>query len=204
MNTNIQDQISDALADEIISGRLKPGTVLQQEDLAARFGVSRQPIRAVLDILGARGLANRKSNRTVEVAALHDGAGAEALAIRKLLEPEALRASVGHLSRGDLLAAKQAQERFEVEEDPGQLAHHDTAFHLALYAGCGNEMLVSLIADLRQTNRRAYAGQPLGSQARQKCIDAHWQLLTLVTEAKVEEAVDQLLTHFDISRERTT
>lgn len=202
MSANIQDQISQTLEDEIVSGKLKPGSLLQQEELAERFGVSRQPIRAVLDILGAKGLAERKSNRTVEVCRLHDGAARDALAIRKMLEPEALKSSVGHLTPQELLAAKQAQERFEVETDVGQLGRHDTEFHLALYSKCENILLLDLITDLRQTNRRAYVGQPLGSSYRQKCIDAHRQLLAAVTAVETEKAVEILTSHFDISKER--
>lgn len=48
--------ITQALRDEIEAGTLLPGTVLKQEELAARFGVSRQPIRHALERLHETGL----------------------------------------------------------------------------------------------------------------------------------------------------
>ncbi len=204
MDPNIPNQISKTLEDEIINGRLMPGSLLQQEELADRFGVSRQPVRAALDILGAKGLAERRSNRTVEVCALHDGAAQEALAIRKLLEPEALRASIVNLTSQNLLAAKQAQERIEIETDTEILAQQDTDFHLALYGQCHNKILLDLITDLRRTNRRAYLGQPLGSRARNLCNKAHRQLLKAATAKDELSACKILIQHFDISMERDT
>ncbi|WP_162933100.1 GntR family transcriptional regulator [Roseovarius sp. EL26] len=204
MNSNIPNHISTTLENEIINGHLMPGALLQQEELAERFGVSRQPVRAALDILGAKGLAERRSNRTVEVCKLHSEAGHEALAIRKLLEPEALAASMPKLSPQDLLAAKQAQERFEIETTPANLAQHDADFHMALYGRCENTVLLRLISDLRRLNQRAYLGQPLGSQARDHCIASHWQLLDAVSANDTTIATQLLLLHFDISKARDT
>ena len=42
------DDLAHELQVEIITGRIPLGTRLRQEDLAARFGVSRTPIREAL------------------------------------------------------------------------------------------------------------------------------------------------------------
>ncbi|SNZ19528.1 GntR family transcriptional regulator [Cohaesibacter gelatinilyticus] len=202
MDTESSNTISQTLETEIINGKLLPGSLLQQEELAERFGVSRQPIRAALDILSAKGLAEKRPNRTVEVGGLHLGAAEETLAVRKLLEPEALLGSIDQLTPADLLIAKQAQERFEIETDSDRLAQHDTDFHLALYAKCGNRVLLDLIVSLRRLNRRAYLGQPLGSTTRELCIHAHWQLLDAVSQQDSDRAISLLQEHFDHVKER--
>lgn len=202
MDTETPGVISQTLENEIINGKLKPGALLQQEELAKRFGVSRQPVRAALDILNAKGLAEKRANRTVEVGSLHPGAAEETLAIRKLLEPQALADSIDHLTQLDLLTAKQAQERFEVETDADRLAQHDTDFHLAIYAKCGNKVLLDLIVNLRRMNRRAYLGQTLGSTARELCVQSHRQLLEAVTAKNHKTAIPLLQKHFDHSKDR--
>ena len=202
MDSESLNTISRTLENEIISGKLLPGSLLQQEELAERFRVSRQPIRAALDILSAKGLTEKRPNRTVEVRRLHPGAAEDTLAVRKLLEPEALLGSIDRLTPADLLVAKQAQERFEIETDPDRLAQHDTDFHLALYSKCENRVLLDLISNLRRLNRRAYLGQPLGSAARELCIQAHWQLLDAVTQQDWNRAIALLKEHFDHIKER--
>ena len=204
MDPNIHTQIVRTLEAQILNGTLSPGAVLQQEDLAALFQVSRQPIRAVLEILAAKQLATRRPNRTFEVARLPEDTAREALAIRKVLEPMALAASIHRLSKRNLLRARQAQELFEIEDVPECLAEHDTAFHLALYSECQNALLLDQIASLRALSRRAYAAQPLGSNAREACIASHWDLLTTVEKQDADTAQAILMTHFDIAKDRAS
>ncbi len=202
MDSNIVNFIATELEAEIITGKLSPGALLQQELLAARFRVSRQPVRAALDVLGAKGLVTRRPDRSVEVSELSAEDAGEVLAIRKLLEPNALSLAIGRLTDHDLLLARQALERFEHEQAPENLVQHDTDFHMALYRACENETMVELIANLRKTNQRAYLGQPLGSKARTACITAHRNILTAVGEQDSETAVKLLIQHFNISKER--
>ena len=204
MDSNSSDIISQTLENEIINGKLQPGSSLQQDELAERFGVSRQPVRAALDILSAKGLAEKRPNRTLEVGRLHQGAAEEILAVRKLLEEAALLASIADLTPINLLSARQAQERFELETDADRLAQHDTDFHMSLYAKCGNRVLLDLITDLRRMNRRAYAGQPLGSATRDFCIRSHWELLDAVTEKDSGKAIALLKNHFEYNKEQDT
>ncbi len=110
--------------------------------------------------------------------------------------------SIYHLTQADLLVAKRAQERFEIETEPDRLAQHDTDFHLALYAKCENRVLLDLISHPRRLNRRAYLGQPLGSATRDLCIQAHWQLLDAVTQIDSDRAIAVLQEHFEHAKER--
>jgi DNA-binding GntR family transcriptional regulator len=201
MNTKTQDLIAQTLEDEIISGKLLPGFVLHQEELADRFGVSRQPIRAALDALTAKGLAERCANRSIEVSALHTQTVEEIIEIRNLLEVKALTASTMKLTGQDLLAARQALERFELEEIPENLFNIDMQFHMALYSRCNNQTLLKMITDLRRTSRRAYLGQTLGSHTRNRCIDEHQKLYEAVAEQDVAKARSLLLAHFNIPKE---
>ena len=57
------DLLRRQLADEIITGRLSPGARLDERDIAARFGLSRTPVRESLRQLVAIGLAELR--RTV-------------------------------------------------------------------------------------------------------------------------------------------
>jgi len=64
----IHEQISARLRDDVLSGRLQPGTSLREEPLAKRFGISRSPIRQVLQQLTHEGIFESKRNCGVVVA----------------------------------------------------------------------------------------------------------------------------------------
>ena len=198
MNPNIVDSIVNALEEDIISGKLEPGSLLQQESLADRFKVSRQPVRSALEVLGAKGFAQRRPDRSLEVSAFTSKEADEVLGIRKLLEPEAFRQAIPHLTDQDILLAKQAVERFEYESSPEKLAEHDLEFHLALYRPCGNQTLIDLIINLRKSNQRAYQSQPPGSQNRDRCIEIHQEIIEAVSNRDSELAEGLLIQHFDI------
>lgn len=52
----LAEQVYRAVLDEICDGALAPGASLVQEQLAERFGVSRQPIQQAMALLKADGL----------------------------------------------------------------------------------------------------------------------------------------------------
>ena len=57
-----------AIGDRIVTGALRPGEKLDEASLAARFEVSRTPVREALGQLSAMGLVDRRPNRGAIVA----------------------------------------------------------------------------------------------------------------------------------------
>src|SRR4051794_20204634 len=66
----LSDQIRLALADEIATGRLKPGTSLDEQQIASRFGASRTPVREALRQLAVTGMVEVRPRRGVIVATM--------------------------------------------------------------------------------------------------------------------------------------
>ena len=62
------DELAARIAEEIMAGALLPGVRLEQVALAARFGVSRMPVREALRHLEATGLVEKRPQRGVVVA----------------------------------------------------------------------------------------------------------------------------------------
>lgn len=53
---SLRERISDMLREAIVTGELKPGQSLVENELAAQLGVSRAPLREALQILSSEGL----------------------------------------------------------------------------------------------------------------------------------------------------
>src|SRR3954467_322971 len=66
----LADTLRDQLEQDIVTGALRPGARLDEQSLAARFGVSRTPIREALMQLATAGLIILQPRRGAFVASL--------------------------------------------------------------------------------------------------------------------------------------
>jgi DNA-binding GntR family transcriptional regulator len=78
------ETIAAALRADILSGATKPGALLRQEELAARFAMSRIPVRDALRLLEAEGLVTIATNRGAQVSRLSCSEVAEIYHLRCL------------------------------------------------------------------------------------------------------------------------
>ena len=199
MDTNL---IATALRREIEGGSLPPGTVLKQELLAERFGVSRQPVRQALDRLLASGLLDRRPDRSLAVAGLTEEQARELAEIRAALESMALRAALPLLGDSDLRKARRLNEDLIEEDDPATLEELDVAFHRTLYGRCGNRRLLSMIDELRGESRRAYLRQPKGSNERVILHAEHRAIIDACARRDEAEALKALSGHLQMTTAR--
>ena len=189
------NSIAETLRQDIEAGALAPGAPLQQEEVARRFGVSRQPVRQAFDRLSAEGLLRRRSDRTLVVAGLTAEEAAEITGIRILLESEALRLAFPHIDERTLRTARRIAADLTEEDDPVRIEELDVAFHATLYKGCGNRRLHHMIESLRRESRRAYQTQPKGSVSRRQFADEHDALLRACEDKDLPGAMSILARH---------
>jgi DNA-binding GntR family transcriptional regulator len=143
--------VRDALEAEICSGKLAPGTPIDEAALAKRFKMSRTPVReAVLKLLEA-GLIEKKSRKRSEVAGLDlprlihmfetlaDLEGLSALyCARRITEPERKALAKNHEQAAVALRAG----------DETEYARLGAQFHRLILEASHNEVLIELAGKL--------------------------------------------------------
>ena len=152
-------RIAASLREAILSGEIAPGQWIRQEDVAARLGASRLPVREALRMLEAEGLTEHAANRGSRVPLLDAHEVDVVYRMREALEPLALAESLQHLTDAQLAHLEEVQDRIEADGDLAEFLVLDRAFHLGSYAGCPSERLVSTISRLwnaTQHYRRAF------------------------------------------------
>jgi DNA-binding GntR family transcriptional regulator len=136
---------------EILSGRLAGGSPIRQEEIAARLGVSRIPVRDALRHLAADGLVTFESNRRVVVTVLRDADLMELFEMRAVLEGLAARHAIVKLTDADFDQLTWLAERMDRTERAGDQwvpIHHE--FHALLCGRSGMPRLVREVTRLRQ------------------------------------------------------
>lgn len=192
--------IVERIKGAIESGTLPAGTAIGQQELADRLGVSRQPIRQALPLLIAEGWIQSLPNRRLLVRELAAGEIDEIFAVRRLLEPIALAASIERATPAMLRRLNFALTEYEAAATPADLESADVAFHEALYSCCENATLLRLIEQLRRSLKRVYELKPTGSPLRKKAIAEHRKLATLCEQGDARAASAALLAHLEAAQ----
>jgi DNA-binding GntR family transcriptional regulator len=207
-------RIAGALREEILGGRYAPGERIRQEDLAARSGASRIPVREALRMLAAEGLVTLVANSGAWVARLSQAECDEAYLVRERLEPLVLRLSMPRL--GEAEAGRLARLAAQMEAAPGVDAflRADREFHLTSYAGAaGGEawQVICRLWNITHHYRREFT--KLAARAGDGAGDAqpgapglgvthleHRLLLDAIRRGDADDAERALVTHIRRTR----
>lgn len=168
--TTKADDIALVLEEAIVSGRLKPGTVLRQGQLSREFSVSRTPVREALRKLDALGLAEFVPNRGVRVRSLSTDSLQEAFEVRARLEELAAELAAARIDDDGLAQLERADLRFGELTAALREPHHDDAdrtrltaewvsanhaFHDVILRASGS----TLLEQMAKSVRRVFLGQ---------------------------------------------
>jgi len=159
----------------IVLGELPPGLHLEEPALAAKFGVSRIPVREALVRLEPR--------RGAFIVGLSEDDVHDIYELRLLLERRASRRAAERIDAAGLarLGALVAQMDDALRRrDPGAMGEPDVQFHRELVAAAGSrqlsaawEPLAGLVGTiLDMTDRASYGSSPDALHGHQLIIDA--------------------------------
>jgi len=166
------------LRNAIMGGELRPGDRIRQEDIAAKFGASRLPVREALRMLEAEGLTEHEANKGARVPRLTQHEVEVIYQMREKLEPLALAESLPSLADIDHERLEDVQRRIEENDDLDRFLELDREFHLLTYSGCTIDPLNSMVTRLwnsTQHYRRAYVA--LGGQSRMWVVNCEHRLI---------------------------
>lgn len=141
---SLTDQTYDILLDAICTGELSPGDRLNQDEIAGRLNVSRQPVNSAISILRANGFVEDTGRRGVVVAPIDASLFRPILEFRRVVEPFAVELAVhrrpddADRQAGALLDRGRAAARIN---DVAALVQADVEFHEMIYAWSGNPVI---------------------------------------------------------------
>jgi DNA-binding GntR family transcriptional regulator len=137
-----------ALEEDIIFGRLPPGTRLVEDSLLARFGVTRHFIRQALAQLERTGIVIREKNKGATVRSLNPLEVRQIYDVREFLQRQAammipLPAPAALIEK--LRVIHHEYRRHVKDLHFGRVHELNDRFHLTLFSGCENPYLVESI-----------------------------------------------------------
>jgi DNA-binding GntR family transcriptional regulator len=196
------EALAQHLADEIVAGRLTPGTRLEEIPLAAAHGVSRTPVREALRRLESSGLVETRARRGTVVAQPEP---------RRLREIFAVMAELEALAAAGCARAMRPAERQALEllhkriaamvraADLGAYREANVAFHQALYAGAHNGYLAEIAADTRRRLAPFRAAQLEAGDRLRRSHEEHGAIVTAILRGDAETAAQRMREHLALT-----
>jgi DNA-binding GntR family transcriptional regulator len=190
-NPTRAEALAEHLADDIVAGRLVPGTGLEEMVLAAAHGVSRTPVREALRLLAATGLVELRARRGAVVAAPAPAVQADIFFVMAELEAMCASLSAVCMRPSARLSLQGLHAEMGGMVHDGRVAAYraaNVAFHQALYVGAANTYLAELAAGTRR-RLAPFRGAQLEVPDRLRRSHAeHGEILTAVLRGDREAA----------------
>jgi DNA-binding GntR family transcriptional regulator len=145
---HVVERVNAALEQEIIFGILPPRHRLVEDEIMARFDVTRHGVRKVLNLLIRRGLAIHQPNRGALVRAYSPSEVEELYGMRDLLQSAAIRAMPLPIQEG---VADELRKVHLKHLEAGGASDYpaiftlNNQFHGVFFAACGNATLAEAI-----------------------------------------------------------
>jgi DNA-binding GntR family transcriptional regulator len=196
--STVQQHAVDWLRRAIVSGELKPGERVPQDEIAARIGVSLIPVREALRVLESEGQLTYRPHRGYFVTTLRIEDLTEIYRLRETLEAQAVRRALPDIDDEGLQRMADTAAECSAAARAGDIARELEAnrrFHFTLFEHPSQphtERLIQLLWDSTEAYRALYYNSPKERAAADR---AHERILSAVRRRDADGLVTELDSH---------
>ncbi len=184
-------QVQAVLRQAIITLELLPGARLSEQEIADRYGVSRQPVReALIGLTGAQ-LVEVQAQRGTVVTRLSMDRMMQARFVREAVEIAVIRRACARFAPASRAKADEllaVQSRVALRGDHGAFQRHDERFHAVLADGAGCVLAWRAIRDVKTHMDRVCSLTLSDAEAMQALVRQHEAILDAVDRRDPDRA----------------
>jgi DNA-binding GntR family transcriptional regulator len=216
--TTLVEEIAFRIEKAILDGELAAGSELHQEELCARLGVSRTPVREALRLLDAQGLVLLRPNRSAIVRRRERDEVVDLYRVRAELEGYACELACARPIESFLIEIEESQVELENAaahlhaiidaNDPARearlherLRDANDRFHQTILDACGSPMLGGLVAQLWNAFPKDYVWRTLVREEDEFALHSqqHRKILAALREGDAAQARAAMAEHVELS-----
>ena len=183
------------MLDAIVEQRLRPGTHLPEEELAAIYGATRRQIAKALQSLATDELVELKAHRGAFVASPTWSEALEIMELRRVVEAHIVATLAGSPARQKVVEEALAKGHLQ-QPHPGQdeAVRHSGRFHVVLADCIGNRQITRLVRGL--VARSSLIVELYGNTTGLACwIEEHATILAAIAAGDSTAAVRAMESH---------
>jgi DNA-binding GntR family transcriptional regulator len=139
------------LRQAIVTSWIRPGTKLDEVQIAKELNLSRMPVRQAINVLQSEGLVTKSYRKVPFVTVLTQSEVLQNYNIRAVLEPLAVEKAIEVVKPEEIENIKEALMDVEKAATIFDFLESNRRFHISLYKPSGWNMLIELIERLRNS-----------------------------------------------------
>jgi DNA-binding GntR family transcriptional regulator len=187
---NLNQLVYERIHDEILSGKLTPGTRLKQEELTERLGVSRTPIREALRRLESEGLIQFLRRNVATVSCIRRKQIEEIFDLRALLEGYAAEKASERLDKKTSQRLHQLIAEMDAchsKRQTGKLLRTNDEFHRLICSLADSDTLLQVLEQIWRDIRRLRFTYLVTSDGHEQSTREHKQLVAALESGDKEK-----------------
>lgn len=202
-----KDNCYDDLERRILATDLAPGEDLDEGGLCAAYGISRTPLREVLQRLAGEGYVTLSPNRGAQVASMDLQTMRRFFQSAPLVYSSIARLAAEHRTEAQVAALRMVQAEFAAAQTPKEAAFANHRFHALIGEMAANPYLSAALGRLLIDHTRlgltfygpaSEAERDLVARARAQ----HEEMVDAIVARDADRIVEITLDHWDLSRDR--
>jgi DNA-binding GntR family transcriptional regulator len=178
LDHSLTEAAYQAIKEQILTNRLKPGEAVPKERLIRELGLSRTPLREAMLRLEKEGFVTVRPRMGTFASQLDLRQIQEMYQVRRALEGLAARLAAGLVERAKLESVENdlLRQRVEGRIDCAALSESGQGLHRLIVESCGNQVLTGMIQSLQDHFRRFRA---LSLELPEKVLASHREHLAI-------------------------
>lgn len=208
MRSKPKHQAEEALKQRILSLEIAPGQVLDETELAEEFGISRTPLRELIQRLAGEGYLVLEKNRGAKVAPMDIATLRQFFQAAPMIYASMARLAAENATAPDIETLKAIQHTYRASiegEDVAETAMHNHRFHETIGRIAASPYLMPsynrLLIDHTRIGQTFYRSRTREDADRiREAADQHNAMIEAFEHHEAARAVELTLEHWALSR----
>lgn len=197
-NASAAGRVETELRRAIVALELPPGTRLSEQEIALKYGVSRQPVREALIALARTRLVDIQPQRGTVVVKFSVRKMMEARFVREAVEVAIVRqacVSFAAQSRQRIADLLDMQEKSATRNDHATFQRYDELFHIELTEGVGMPLAWEAIRDIKAHMDRVCQLTLPGTDVMLPLVEQHRSIVAAIDAQDATQAAIAMRLH---------
>jgi DNA-binding GntR family transcriptional regulator len=203
---SLVEQAYDALLEAICTGDIRPGERLNQDELAERLNVSRQPVNGAIAMLKSQRFVQDTGKRGVVVAPIDEALFDSIYQFRTVVEPLAVQLAIARMTTGAISEGREIIARGKSHVQSGDHAaalRADMDFHNLIYRLSGNILVVDTMNLNWRHLQRAMSEVLSVPGTTLRVWKEHDQIFTAMVRGDADQAAKLMRAHMEHAAPRS-